>query len=331
MTPGRVRDTTDRICRFTLEPPRPYSLALTASRFTRFPEAVDRFDGESYRRLLPVGRRGVLMTVRQIGTPAKAILSITLLGPGARSPATRELAERALLRSLGVASEVGHFYRLVREDPWLASPIRLFRGLRIAGYPSLWEALVTAVLSQQVNLAFAYAIRQELVRAFGLRRRFDGKTYLAFPTAERLARESRRSLRAFRLSRAKASTLLRLAQAFSSGELREADLASLPDAPVIERLISIKGVGLWTAEIALLRGLGRVDVFPAGDLGIVKYLAQGLLNWTVRASEAQMRVFAERWRPYRGLALAYAYAELQRRRTADTVSSGRREREKPVR
>ena len=65
-----------------------------------------------------------------------------------------------------------------------------------------------------------------------------------------------------------------------------------------------------------MRGLARSDAFPGGDLGVVKYLAQGMLGKKEKATEAEMRAFAERWRPYRGLALVYCYAELTRRRAA---------------
>ena len=104
-----------------------------------------------------------------------------------------------------------------------------------------------------------------------------------------------------------------LPEAFDTEELSETEVAALPDEEAIERLIGIKGVGRWTAEIALLRGLGRADVFPGGDLGVVKYLATGLLGHSARVKEGAMREFAERWRPYRGLALMYAYAEINRR------------------
>jgi 3-methyladenine DNA glycosylase/8-oxoguanine DNA glycosylase len=57
--------------------------------------------------------------------------------------------------------------------------------------------------------------------------------------------------------------------------LKEEVLATLPDETVVEQLIQIKGIGRWSAEIALLRGLARPDAFPGGDLGVVKYVAQG--------------------------------------------------------
>jgi DNA-3-methyladenine glycosylase II len=312
------------VAAYRIAPKRPYSLALTASRFTRFPEIVDRFDGRVYRRLLPVGRRGVLVSVEQIGSPARAVLEITLQGPEAGSPAAREAARRLVEVALGAATDIGAFYRAHRSDPVLAAPIRDFRGLRIAGWPSLWEALLTAVLSQQVNLKFAYDIRRELALSFGKRARFGGEVYTAFPLPEAISDETPRTLRRFRLSRAKAGAIHGLARAFTSGALSEPELAGLSDEEAIARLTEIKGVGRWTAEIALLRGLGRTDIFPAGDLGVVKYLAQGLLGRRAKAAEGQMRTFAERWAPHRGFALVYAYAELACRQTAHRISSGRK-------
>jgi len=278
---------------------------------------VDRFDGAVYRRLLPVGRPGVLLEVRQAGTLARAELRVTLEGPQAGSEAARAGAMRVIEIGLGARLDARPFYRAFARDPLIAGALRHSRGLRIAGSASLWEAAVTAILSQQVNLAFAYDVRRELALAFGRKARFRGETYVAFPAPERLAGQPERALRRFRLSRAKAGALSRLAEAFASGELSESEIAALPDEPAIERLTAIKGVGRWTAEIALLRGLGRADAFPGGDLGVVKYVAMELLGHRATVTERRMRRFADRWRPYRGLALVYAYAEIARRRAEE--------------
>jgi DNA-3-methyladenine glycosylase II len=300
--------------RFTVEPPPPYALDLTVARFARFPEVVDRVAAGRYRRLLVVAGRPVLLSVRQVGPPARARLAASLSGPTAATAAARAAAQRVIERTLGATTDVRPFYRVFRDDPLLGGAIRARRGLRVAGCRSVWEALVTAVLAQQVNLVFAFSIRRDLALAFGRRARADGETYVAFPAPERIARETPAALRRFRLSGAKAATIHRLAAAFAEGALSDDALEALPDEAVIARLTAIKGIGRWTAETTLMRGLGRLDAFPAGDLGIVKYLAQGLLGHAARAPEATMRAFAERWRPYRALALVYAYAELERRR-----------------
>ena len=311
--------------RFSVVPHRPYSLSLTAERYTRFPEVVDRFDGKVYRRFLPVGRGGALLSVAQIGTAARGVLEATLTGPQAGTPAARAAAERIVHVALGAAQPVAGFYRTFRGDPVVGAAIRDFRGLRGAGVPSLWEGLVTAILAQQVNLHFAYDIRRELAETFGGRARFESETFIAFPTPESMAGETPGKLRRFRLSESKAKAIHGLARAFAEGALSEGEIAALGDEAAIERLTEFRGVGRWTAEIGLLRGLGRCDIFPAGDLGVIKYLAQGLLGRREKAKEDVMRRYAERWQPWRGLALVYGYAELNRRK-ADAKAAAKSSR-----
>jgi len=311
-------------------PERPYSLALTAERYARFPEVVDLFDGVTYRRFLPAGRTGALFSVSQVGAPARAVLAWTLTGPGAGSPEVAAAARRILSVSLGGGQAVRPFYRALAADPVIGAAIRDFPGMRAAGVPSLWEALVTAILAQQVNLRFAYDIRRELAETFGKRARFDGRTYFAFPLPRAFGVETPAAMRRFRLSDSKARAILALAEAFESGALDEEEIAGLDDEAAIETLTAFRGVGRWTAEIGLWRGLGRADVFPAGDLGVVKYLAQGLLGRRARAKEPAMRRWSERWKPWRGLALAYGYAELNRRKAARPRPPAPRRRSPPA-
>lgn len=301
--------------RFTLTPTSPYSFPLTASRFSRFSdEIVDRVTDNRYQRLLSVDGQLALATVTNQGTVAQPSLQIDLQGPK-RTDLDRPEFTDQLRRILCTDLDLKPFYRLARKDALLSPLIKHFRGLKLAAGPTVFEALVMGVLSQQVNLSFAYSIKRELVETFGYKWKAGGETHYAFPQPKRFAEESEERLRRFRLSRAKAGALVRLGQAFASGELCQGAIAALGDEAVIERLTEIKGIGRWTAEIALMRGLARPDAFPGGDLGVVKYVAQGLLGKEEKATEAAMRAFAERWRPYRGLALVYCYAELTRRRS----------------
>lgn len=310
------------IAEFTVTPRRPYSLALTAARYARFPEVVDRFDGRAYERLLFAGRRRALLTVTQEGVPSRAVLRATLDGD-ADAPAVVALARRVIGVALGADVDVRAFYRAHRDDPVVGDAIRDFPGLRPAGVPSLFEAALTAILAQQVNLNFAYDIRRELALAFGRRALLGGSIRVAFPEPSALAAATPRVRRGFRLSRSKAAAIHALSTAFADGAIREEEIAALDDEAAIERLTRLHGIGRWTAEIALMRGLGRMDIFPAGDLGVIKYVARGLLNRTANAKEAEMRAFAERWRPHRTLALVYAYAELTRRKASSSPPTPR--------
>lgn len=303
---------------FEIIPRAPYSFDLTAARFGRFDsEIVDLLDGKRYRRLLTAGRQLALATVTDAGTVGKPRLTVELRSPS-KAPLQREAFETQVRHILCTDLDLKPFYRLACGNDLLAPLVTRFRGLRLAASPTLFEALVGAVLSQQVNLTFAYSIKRELVERFGRKWRVGGRTYWAFPEPRRFAEQSVEDLRAFRLSNAKAGTLVRLGDAFAASTpfpAPSAELDALSDDDLIERLIALKGIGRWTAETALVRGLIRPDVFPAGDLAVVKYLAQSLLGKTEKAPEAEMRTFAERWRPYRGLALVYCYAEMGRRRS----------------
>lgn len=316
--------TVSRMHSFQILPQAPYSFDLTVARFMRFAsENVDLVEGGRYRRLLAADRQLVLATVTDIGTVSRPRLAVALHSPSG-TPVEQAGIEAQLRHILCTDLDLRPFYRLACKDEMLAPLVTRFRGLRIPSSPTLFEALVTAVLSQQVNLAFACSIRKELVESFGRKRRRQGLTCYAFPEPCRFAAQSVEAMRAFRLSNAKAGTLVRLGETFASNPAYPAagnGLAALSDEEIVERLTQIKGIGRWSAETALMRGLARQDTFPAGDLGVVKYFAQGMLGKTGKATEAEMRAFAERWRPWRGLALAYCYAELATRRNATAPGS----------
>jgi DNA-3-methyladenine glycosylase II len=298
----------------TLTPTPPYSFDLTVHRFARFKdEIVDRVEPKRYRRLLVIEGRLVLATVTDAGTTAKPLLEVELHGDRKADLARPEIAAQ-LRHILCTDLDLKPFYRLVKNDELLGLITPRFLGLKLPSSPTVFESLVMAVLSQQVNLTFAYSIKKELVETFGETQQVNGDLYHAFPSPARFAEQKEEDLLRFRLSRAKAGTLVRLGQAFASGATADQELTTLADDEVVERLTQIKGIGRWSADIALLSGLARIDAFPGGDLGVVKYVAQGLLGKTEKATEAEMREFAERWRPYRGLALIYCYAELMRRR-----------------
>ncbi len=255
-------------------------------------------------------RPAALLAVTQEGGSARAVLKVRLEGPGARSEASGAAASRILDRTLGIRSDFAAFERAFRTDPLIGGAVRQFRGVRVAGAPTVWESLVLAVLAQQIHLAFAASIRRELVLAFGRRARIGGEIFFDFPTARRISAAGEKGLDGFRLSAGKRDTLLRLAAEFCLGRLTDEDLEQLTDAEVVARLTSIRGVGRWTAEVALLRGLKRPDAFPAGDLSIVKNLAIGVLGRAGPSSEGEMREISKRWQPHRSLALVTMYAAM---------------------
>jgi DNA-3-methyladenine glycosylase II len=145
------------------------------------------------------------------------------------------------------------------------------------------------VLGQQVSLGSARAALDRLERAAG-----DAE-----PASIVAAGETR--LRAAGLTRQKTRYLLDLAEAVLEGRLDVERLASLPDDAVVDALVAQRGVGRWTADIYLLMGLARADVWPATDLALLA-AARTIKRLPPDAPVQDVAGVAEAWRPYRSTA-----------------------------
>lgn len=145
------------------------------------------------------------------------------------------------------------------------------------------------MLGQQVSLASARSALDRLERVAGS----------ADPA--RIAAVGEAGLRAAGLTRQKARYVVGLAEAVLDRRLDLEALGRQPDEMVIEALVALRGVGRWTADIYLLMGLARPDVWPAGDLALIvaARTVKGLPAATPPADVAQL---ADGWRPYRSTA-----------------------------
>jgi DNA-3-methyladenine glycosylase II len=100
-----------------------------------------------------------------------------------------------------------------------------------------------------------------------------------------------------------------LAERVKSGTLDFDRLTDLPDDEVRERLTAVKGIGRWSADMFLLRELGRPDILPSGDVGI-RNAVQRTYNPPRPPTPAEVNLLGEKWRPHRSLAAAYLFASL---------------------
>ncbi len=172
-----------------------------------------------------------------------------------------------------------------------------------AGGPASDEhygALVRSIVNQQLSVRAGAAIYGRLTERFGGR---------APTPAEILADDPEELRAAAGLSRAKVGFLRSLAEHVVSGELELERLDDLPDEQVIEELVAVKGLGVWTAHMFLMFHLQRPDVLAVGDLGIRRAIerAYGLDGLP---DAATIERIAEPWRPYRTLACRYLWRSL---------------------
>jgi DNA-3-methyladenine glycosylase II len=246
----------------------PFRLDLTVSALRRLStNIVDVLtpDGQ-YIRAFETPRGPVVARVTQANPGA---LTVTLDG----DPREHKRALALVKRMLGIDRDVTYFSRAAKGIPWLSPLAQRMRGVRPPRYPTLWEACVNAIVFQQISLHAASTIMRRLILALGRRVDSEGVAVCSFPTAEAFLGEEDDVLRAAGLSLRKRSTLRRVAEALAAGALEEAMLEgrASPDATALLR--GIKGIGPWTATVILLRGLGRLDVFPMNDSSVARNLS----------------------------------------------------------
>ena len=217
--------------------------------------------------------------VRRLGdAPELAVARVYQATPGTLSveiDAARHDHSRLLVlvrRMLGLEVDLTRFYRSASQVEWLHSLASRMRGVKPPRYPSLWEACVNAVVFQQISLHAASAIMGRLTRGLGEPVEHRGVLLYSFPAARQVLRAPDHLLREAGVSGSKLATLRRVADALEAGALDESRLEELPSAEAAALLRSIKGIGPWTADVILLRGLGRLDVFPAKDSGVARSL-----------------------------------------------------------
>ncbi len=211
-------------------------------------------------------------------------------------------------RLLGLGADAAGLARRATRDPVVARLVAGRRGLRVPLTATPFEALVWAILGQQINLAFAATLRRRVIAASG-RRHHGGM--IAHPTAADVARLPARDLAAMRISTAKVRYLLDAASAIATGELPLDRLADLPKPEAEARLMAVRGIGPWTANYVLLRGFGFGDCVPVGDSGLAAALQRFYdLDHRPAAAETErlMAVFA----PYRSLATCHLWAGLDK-------------------
>jgi 3-methyladenine DNA glycosylase/8-oxoguanine DNA glycosylase len=193
---------------------------------------------------------------------------------------------------------------LAESDPTLGGLIARVGPYRLRPPPtqSLFAAVARAIVYQQLSGSAAATILGRLKTIYAPKR---------FPTPRDILATPPERLRAAGLSTAKTAALRDLAARSLDGTVPTMRrVRSMDNEEVIERLIQVRGVGRWTAEMLLMFRLGRADVLPVSDLGIRKGFA---LTFGSRSLPAAITIErrAERWRPYRSVACWYLWRALE--------------------
>lgn len=253
---------------------------------------VDRWHEGAYVRVFvtPDGPRRVRVTNAE--TIAEPALALQILD-GAITPETAASLTATVRRVLGLDEPAAPTAWLIEKEPRLAPVATAMHGFRPPRFPTLFETFASVIPFQQLSLDAGTAIVGRLAEALGEPLR-DDRDWLAFPAPEAVAVASAEDPRATGLSRAKVATLQEIARLSIDGSLDALSLETMSTPEALVALCTLPGIGPWSAGLALLRGLRRMDVFPAGDAGAARSLT-ALLGLAAPLNLAAASAIAERF------------------------------------
>jgi DNA-3-methyladenine glycosylase II len=297
----------------------PFSFDLALAYLRGSPSTiVERVDETSYRRAIRLGggARIAILTVRL--APDGNALTATLTGPDLTDTDSADLVD-LVRRLFAVDDDLTEFHQAIESDSAFLAIARRWPGLRPVIVPDLFETTAWAIIGQQINIRFAATCKRALVEAYGTRVSTVDGDYLLFPEADVLAEAREADLAAIQFSRQKIRYIIGLSREIAEGRLNLDEIRALPLEAARERLESIVGIGRWTAEYVLMRGVGHRDVIPAGDGALRRIIGEtyGLGRF---ASEAQVRAVAEAWAGWRGYAAFYLWFTMQQESLAKKIA-----------
>ncbi len=283
---------------FKLTPKPPFRLDMTVWALRRMPHnAVDRWDGRAYTRIIVLDRHALQVEVTQ--PDEKHIRVHVQTGQRSAPHNLKERVTSVIEKALGIRKDLREFYTVAAQDKWLNGLVHLFRGLKPPRFPTAFEALINSIACQQLSLNVGITLLNRLSQAYGKAWTENGESMHAFPLPEELASTTFAKLRRLGFSTNKAGAIIALARSVQGEQVNLESVDTMSDEEAMEFLLARKGIGRWSAEYVLLRGLGRLNVFPGDDVGAQKNL-QTLLRLKVRPDYERIRQIVRRWQPYAG-------------------------------
>lgn len=194
-----------------------------------------------------------------------------------------------------LGADMDAFYALSKTDKIANWVIRKYRGLRIVKINDLFEGFCWSIIGQQINLKFAYTLKKRLVETYGESLQHNGQSFYLFPEPQVLSKLSVSDLKVLQFTGRKAEYVIGVASLFCEGVLNAETLRSMDDYMTLkEKLLSVRGVGNWTADYIMLKCLKINRAFPVADVGIHNAL-KNILGREQKPSITEIEEMAKAW------------------------------------
>ncbi|MBS2969201.1 DNA-3-methyladenine glycosylase 2 family protein [Metabacillus sp. KIGAM252] len=291
-----------------IQVPKLFSCKEALHYLTRSPQEClhQVVDGEIYK-VLVIDRHKILVRIKESG---HSFLELKIVDGSDKSEIMHRKAAEYTAEWLDLTTDLEPFYQIANNDPILGSLTQKFEGLRIIGVPDLFEALTWAVIGQQINLAFAYTLKKRLVEAYGEKHVWAEKAFWTFPAPETIASLSAENLRELQFTEKKAEYVIGIAKLIADGKITKENLLRVRNVKSIEeKLLSIRGIGPWTAHYCMMRCLRISSSFPFGDAALNKALQNAGFKEGKLTRDEMEEIFSP-WAPWEAYAVFYFWKSL---------------------
>ena len=290
---------------FTVQALAPFNFDLTAQIFSSGDKQIRTYQNGEFHQVLRINGNLVLIRLNSMGTIEQPKLNVELKSNNPLTSQDNQKAQEIIKFIFNLDFNLSSFYKDIKNDHAMHQITQQLYGLKNPTTPTVFESLVDSIVEQQISIKVAHTIEQRLAKKFGETLTIDGNTYYAYPTPQNMAKANIEDIRQCGLSQRKAEYIQQAATLIADGKL---DLEHLKNRKSPEQIIAeldeVRGIGVWTAELTMLRGMQKLDALPADDFGIRRVISKYYCDGKpIKTAEA--REIALAWGKWKGLAAYY--------------------------
>lgn len=283
----------------------PFNFDLSAKIFSNGDEQIRRYENGVFWQVIRINRKLALARIESAGTQENPKLTVQLKKKYKLTEEDKKTAAGIIRSLFNLDFDIKKFYQEIKNDHTLTLIARELIGLRSPTTQYAFEALIDSIVEQQISLKVANAFEHRIIKKWGDALTLKDKSYYAYPIPKALASATIQELRAVGLSQRKAEYISNIANMITDGKLDLEGLKSREKvSEIIEVLDKVKGIGIWTAELTIIRGMQRLEAFPADDLGLRRTISHFYCHGK-QITSAEARKIADNWGRWKGLAAYY--------------------------
>lgn len=289
----------------TLKCVPPFDFDLSLRLFSGGDRQIRRYEEGKFWQVVRIDGKLVLVTLEALGTVDNPEVSARLESVQRLSANDEQKTRQVACALIDADFDLEPFYTDAKKDRIMADIVHKLGGLKIPSAVTVFEALIDSITEQQISLNVAHVLQTNLIKTFGDPLSLDTGVYYGYPTPQKLASTSLEQIRKCGLSTRKAEYIRDISRMVAEGKLNLEAFKRYKDVnKIIEELDEIKGIGIWTAELTIVRGMQKYEAIPADDLGLRRTISHFYCKDRKITGDEARRI-AEKWGKWKGLASFY--------------------------